>query len=253
MHNSSELVSEFKLHIASPDEIAKKAITKGLSGKKSNPDYVKKNFSKLVEEMQSDLYKIYLEAQKFAWAKAIRHYLKFHLDENTKLEGVVSFLENKVDDFDAFFLSVSQSRKSRAGAAFEDIIKELFKKLDYPFDEQQIINGKPDFLMPGRKYYDVNAPDCIVFTAKRTLRERWRQIVTEGTKGKGFFLATIDEAVSPNQLQEMKNNRIYLVVPAALKSKIIVYKEALNVISFEDFFEDHLDPAIKRWKKAGVI
>ena len=169
------------------------------------------------------------------------------------VEGVITFLEGRLDDFDEFFLSVSQSRRSRAGSTFEDIIKELFKRLDYPFDEQQIINGKPDFLMPGRAYYDRNAPDCIIFTVKRTLRERWRQIVTEGTRGRGFFLATIDEKVSENGLEDMKNNRIYLVMPAALKSKVAHYKKAENVIAFEDFFEDYLDPAMKRWKKAGIV
>jgi hypothetical protein len=107
--------------------------------------------------------------------------------------------------------------------------------------------------MPSRAYYDKNAPDCIIFTVKRTLRERWRQIVTEGTRGLGFFLATIDDAVSENNLEEMKKNRIYLVVPASLKSKITHYKDAVNVISFEDFFDDYLDPAMKRWKKAGVV
>ena len=93
--------------------------------------------------------------------------------------------------------------------------------------------------------------DCIVFTAKRTLRERWRQIVTEGTRGLGFFLATIDDGVSQNQLDEMKRNRIYLVCPKHIKDDF--YREAINVITFSSFFEDHLDPAMKRWKKSGVI
>jgi len=30
-------------------------------------------------------------------------------------------------------------------------------------------------------------------------------------------------------------------------------KKAENVIAFEDFFEDYLDPAMKRWKKAGIV
>lgn len=250
---NSELLKEFKKNIPSPSEIAKTAIDEGLSGKSGNPEFIKTNFSKLVEGLQVGAYNTYLSGQKKAWAQAIRHYCKTHLKEDSKLEEVISFLEGSLGDFDAFFLSVSQSRRTRAGSTFEDIIKELFKRLDYPFDEQAVINGKPDFLMPSKAYYEKNAPECIIFTAKRTLRERWRQIVTEGTRGRGFFLATIDEDISANGLEEMKANRIYLVVPSSLKTGNPHYNSAGNVISFEDFFEDHLDPAIKRWKKAGVI
>jgi hypothetical protein len=88
---------------------------------------------------------------------------------------------------------------------------------------------------------------------KRTLRERWRQIVTEGTRGLGFFLATIDEKITEAQLQEMKANRIYLVVGGRLKNDNEKYRQALNVITFEDFFRHYLDPAIQRWEEARVV
>lgn len=253
MGNESELLTEFKKGMPSPTDVAQSAIEKGLSGSKGKPEFIKKNFSQLVEQVQIDAYNIYLSAQEKAWIKAIEYYCHANLNKDAMGGEVISFLQGKLKVFDAFFLSVSQSRRSRAGSTFEDIMKELFKRLEYPFAEQQIINGKPDFLMPSREYYDKYAAECIIFTAKRTLRERWRQIVTEGAKGRGFFLATIDKKVSSNGLEDMKNNRIYLVVPKDLKNNIKHYTDAPNVISFEDFFEDHLDPAMKRWKKAGVI
>ena len=115
------------------------------------------------------------------------------------------------------------------------------------------MNGKPDFLMPNEVHYRRLATDCIIFTAKRTIRERWRQIATEGTRGKALYLATIDEKVSANQAEEMRQNRIYLVVPEQLKNGVAYYKSAANIISFEDFFTDHLNPAMERWKRAGVV
>ncbi|MDO8302248.1 MAG: type II restriction endonuclease [Sedimentisphaerales bacterium] len=90
--------------------------------------------------------------------------------------------------------------------------------------------------------------DCIIFTAKRTIRERWRQIVTEGTRGLGFFLATIDTSISDKQLAEMKAHRIYLVVPRDIRMSG-KYQEAENVLDFETFFLDHLDPAMARWRR----
>lgn len=153
--------------------------------------------------------------------------------------------------FDTFFLSLAQSRKSRAGRSFEAIHNALFKELSYPFDEQKVINGKPDFIMPSYGHFLENPIDCIIFTAKRTLRERWRQIVTEGTRGLGFYLATIDEGISSNQLTEAHNNRIYIVCPSRIKNQF--YKDKVNVLSFTQFFKDHLDPAMERWKRNNVI
>lgn len=162
-------------------------------------------------------------------------------------------VRNSFDELNRFFLSLAQSRKARAGGAFEAIIRKLFTALEYPFDEQIVINGKPDFLLPGEAHYRKHPSDCIIFTAKRTLRERWRQIVTEGTRGLGFFLATIDEKVTETQMDEMKASRIYLVVEGRLKDGNETYKQALNVITFESFFRHHLDPAMQRWKEDGIV
>ena len=95
--------------------------------------------------------------------------------------------------------------------------------------------------------------DCIIFTAKRTLRERWRQIATEGARGKSLFLATLDDGQTVKNLAEMLQNRITMVVPIALKQQVPAYSVAVNMISFEDFFIDHVDPAMQRWQRAGVL
>jgi hypothetical protein len=153
--------------------------------------------------------------------------------------------------FDRFFMSIAQSRRTRAGHSFENLHNALFKELAYPFDEQRVINGKPDFIMPSYDHFRINPIDCIIFTAKRTLRERWRQIVTEGTRGLGFFLATIDEDVSSMQLAEMHQNRIYLVCPHSIK--VAKYSDKVNVLSFKQFFKDYLDPAMERWGRNGII
>jgi hypothetical protein len=50
----------------------------------------------------------------------------------------------------------------------------------------------------------------------------------------------------------MRHSRIYLVMPAALKSGREDYQNAVNVISFEDFFRFHLDPAMERWNASGA-
>jgi hypothetical protein len=60
-------------------------------------------------------------------------------------------------------------------------------------------------------------------------------------------------AVSEAQIREMKAERIHMVVPSRLKKSIPQYTTAANVITFEDFLEDHLDPRMTKWKKQGDI
>ena len=247
-----KLFEIYKETMLSPAGVMEKAI-KDNAPAEVTAVYTKKNFSKIIDKIGEDAYAIFLAEQEKAGKRAIGLYFESLIPQISSREKSIQFVANTFKEFDRFFLSLAQSRKPRAGSTFEWIIKALFKRLNYPFAEQQVINGKPDFLMPCREHYNTNPMDCIIFTVKTTLRERWRQIVTEGTRGLGFFLATVDDGVSDKQLDEMKRNRIYLVVSSDLKKRIPHYKEAVNVISFEQFFRDHLDPAVRRWQISGAI
>lgn len=72
--------------------------------------------------------------------------------------------------------------------------------------------------------------------------------------------------MSPHLYQEMRHiksnfsvligeieHRIYLVTPSELKMENDNYADADNVISFEEFFQFHLDPAVLRWRNKKVI
>ncbi len=232
-------------------EISTVAIDRELGSHRKNSTWIKSHFSKLIEKTQITAYKIYLTEERACVSEAIRKVFGEILPRNPSAEDLFNALENNFWAMDQFFLSLSQGRRARAGKAFEHIIRVLFNILEYPYTPHPVINGRPDFLLPSAKHFGNNAMDCIIFTVKRTLRERWRQIVTEGTRGYLFFLATIDEGISQRQLGEIQNHRIYVVVPERIRAE--VYLKQPNVISFEKFFELHLDPAMKRWRSAGVI
>jgi hypothetical protein len=232
-------------------EIYMAAIEKEVGANQNNSTWIKSYFSKLVESTQITAYEIYKAEERKCVSQALRSVFGKILPPNATAEDFFELLENNFWAIDQFFLSLSQSRRARAGKAFEHIIKALFDILSYPYTPHPVINGRPDFLLPSATHFVSNAMDCIIFTVKRTLRERWRQIVTEGTRGYLFFLATIDEGISQRQLGEIRNHRIYVVVPERIRSK--VYLKQPNVISFEKFFELHLDPAMNRWRNAGVV
>lgn len=238
-------------HIAGANEICMLAIQDVLRDKDNDIDWIKLNFSSLVEDVQFRAYDIYLRKERPAAVRAFDTVLKPLIPENPTKDDLIRLLSNYFWALDKFFLGLTQGRRPRAGKAFEYIIKYLFDKLEYPYTPQAIINGQPDFLLPNVEHFKENPMDCIIFTVKRTLRERWRQITTEGTHGHLFYLATIDENIGEKDLVEMLKNRIYLVVPTKIKEG--KYSLFNNVISFEIFFKQHLDPSIERWKSNGII
>lgn len=214
---------------------------------------IKKHFDDLLQETEATAYEIYLKAEREYGADLFEAFIE-HLSKTGELKKpgeTGKVLGQYFRVFDRFFLSLAQARKAKAGKAFENLHNTLFKQLDYPFDEQAIINGKPDFVMPSVEHYKRNPLECVVFTAKRTLRERWRQITTEGTRGIGLYLATIDDKLSSAQLDEMKAHKIFVVCPETIRKEH--YPTASNVLSFARFFEDHLDPKMRIWKREGII
>lgn len=232
-------------------EIISKAMHDVLGTKASDKKWMKSHFSKLVEEIQLKAYELYQNAERPAAAQAFRKAFSTLLPKNPSTEDFFKLLEDNFWTLDRFFLSLTQGRRPRAGKAFEQVINTLFTALEYPYTSQPVINGQPDFLLPSIDHYRRNAMDCIIFTVKRSLRERWRQIVTEGTRGHMFFLATIDESIGARDLADMLGNRIYLVMPERICTEH--YSNQANVISFEHFFQHYLDPAMTRWRANGVI
>jgi len=243
----------FRREIPSGNQIAATAVHKALADHVGDDAWIRQNFSSLVEHVQIDAYEEYLAAEQMAGSRALSAVFLPLIGEHATAAQMVDVLGQYFYALDRFFLGLTQGRRPRAGKAFELLIKELFVRLRYPFTPQPIINGQPDFILPSIEHFRRNPPDAIIFTVKRTLRERWRQIVTEGTRGLGFFLATIDEEVGERDLEAMLQSRIHLVVPTRIKTLRPDYEAAVNVITFEHFFQYYLDPAMQRWRAAGVI
>lgn len=243
------MFDRFRERVVSPDDAVQQAIKRSVPAEGAR-QYIRRNFSVLVTRIQLETYDIYRVSERRAGRRSIKEHLLTVVPAGVSRSVAVDLASKQFDEFNSFFLSLTQSRRKRAGAAFEVVIRTLFRRLGYPFQEQQVIDGRPDFILPSKEHFEEDAMDCIVLAIKRTLRERWRQIVTEGS-GKSFYLATIDDKLTATQLDAIKTNKIYLVVPSEMKSKI--YDEWASVISFEEFFASHLDPAVKRWKRRGAI
>jgi len=79
-------------------------------------------------------------------------------------------------------------------------------------------NKKPDFIFPSQEaYQDLNfaTEKLASLAAKTTCKDRWRQVLNEANRlrDKDKFLCTLQQGVSPAQMDEMQEEQVILVVP----------------------------------------
>lgn len=162
-------------------------------------------------------------------------------------EGTHNIVEAVIRGFpalDATFLSASQHRKSRAGRSFEQHIARLLIDGGISFEEQAVTGGRrPDFVLPSLvklRSRSRTFQEALVLSAKTTLRERWKQITMEKFNAE-LFLATVDDRVSSEAIDDMDREGICMVVPESLKvSDETCYKKKSNVITFRSFFDEEV-------------
>ncbi|MDZ4764114.1 MAG: type II restriction endonuclease [Chloroflexota bacterium] len=252
----SNLIKDYadsqQIHRASQVQLVEQAVERLIHQANLKSSDILEQFDSLITQLEREIYRLYLEDEREYTRRALEAFFRLRVMSEglSDVNSLVQEIGRSNIALDQFYLSLSQSRKSRAGSTFEEINRLLFRRLDFPFDEQPQIDGRPDFVMPSTAHYRRHAMDCLIFTAKRTLWERWRQIVTEGARGYGFFLATLDEKISAHQIAEMRNNRVFIVCPTAIK--LARYSEHVNVLSYSEFFRDHVQLAQIRWKNNGV-
>jgi hypothetical protein len=126
-----------------------------------------------------------------------------------------------VDGFLSFSLSVQNRRKARAGQALENHLEAVFgaQGIRYARGAETENRNKPDFLFPGPdEYHDPAFPAArlTMLGAKSTLKDRWRQVLSEAQRIDDKHLLTLEPGISENQTGEMQAKRLQLVVPRRL-------------------------------------
>jgi hypothetical protein len=173
------------------------------------------------------------------------------------LKTVVTELVTRFDEiYKEVMVSAGQRSKSRAGYSFEWHVHRMLTDGGIPFQEQRFIgNQRPDFILPSLKVYKNPSRahgDAFILSLKTSLRERWKQVLSEN-KTSDLFLGTVDDGIAGETVEEMNDHGIYLVVPEHLKdSDYTEYKDHKNVITFRDFFRTELGKRRKLWINRGI-
>lgn len=115
---------------------------------------------------------------------------------------------------------VLNRRKSRAGKSLEHHLAAVFDGNEIVYTPQAVTEGnkKPDFIFPSQTaYHDITFPTekLISLAAKTTCKDRWRQVINEADRlrDKPKYLCTLQQGISPAQMDEMQTENVILVVP----------------------------------------
>ncbi len=223
-----------------------------LAQKKLAIKNAKKKFNLYLRKLLDIEFELYKEFEKKCSIKIVKEALDrkiMKLPPGDSKNSFCRFFKRHYEDFWSLFLSISQSRKTRAGGSFENHLKFLFGKLDYPYDTQTALNGKVDYLFPSEEVFRKNRTVCLVISVKRTLRERWRQVIGELASlnpGK-IYIVTQEENIGKGKIQEMKKHNINLVVFDEEKKNN--FQEEYNVIGFSELIKSHLPAQKILWNK----
>lgn len=153
--------------------------------------------------------------------EALFKLMEQHLIKERIRKGFITNGEVNVDEFIHFSLSVQNRRKSRAGLSLENHIEALLQKHGILYSHTPVTENrsKPDFIFPNIEIYrDATYPgiELTMLGAKSTCKDRWRQVLSEAKRIERKHLLTLESSISENQTNEMKDNKLQLVLPLAI-------------------------------------
>ncbi|PKO02633.1 MAG: restriction endonuclease [Chloroflexi bacterium HGW-Chloroflexi-5] len=148
-----------------------------------------------------------------------------------------------IESFISFSLSVQNRRKSRAGYALENHLKEIFMLHEITFTQNPETENKatPDFIFPGIAQYRSTAfpnDHLTMLGVKSTCKDRWRQVLAEANRIEYKHLLTLEPGISENQTDEMKAKNLQLVIPKSIHDsfkprqieKLLDLKSFINLV-----------------------
>ena len=167
--------------------------------------------------------------------------LEKHIVGKRLKHGFISAGAPDVDGFISFSLTVQNRRKSRAGWAFANHIEAMLQKHDLRYKREATTEKRagPDFLFPGEAEYHnpaFEAARLTMLAAKTSCKDRWRQVLAEANRIDEKHLLTLEPGISTAQTDEMKREKLQLVVPAEIHATYLPTQRT-GILRVTDFLE----------------
>jgi len=151
------------------------------------------------------------------------------------------------NDLWQMMLSRSQSRKQRGGKDWEYEIAYMLDLINISYD-MQTGKDRSDFKIPSKKAFEEDRTKTILLSAKRSLRERWKQVASElhNTRATNVYLATTEIAkkLPLNKVNEIWDYNVHLLVWDDTKAE---FPDHPGIVSFSDFAKRDIPTFKKFW------
>ena len=217
------------------------------------------NASDIVNQMRDRCWRDFLQEEQAFTSHMLKKLIIPRVIRNmTSEEALFWYLEAYPEHIYQLCLSNTQSRRSRAGKEFEDIIELILIGAGVPMDsqgnigidrfEQKGLGKLVDIVSPGVVEYELNKRNTILVSAKTTLRERWQEVPEEmgRTGAREMFLATLDDKISASVLRTLYEANIQIVTTKDIKQSR--YLQNNSVLTFEQLIQISLDN-YKQWER----
>ena len=169
-------------------------------------------------------------------------YRLFKRLERKICEPDITRLFKDVDDFVKSALTILQRRKSRAGRSLENHVEYILKQAGVPHVMRpDSVDGEPDVVIPSAEaYHDRKFPDdkLAVIGIKTTCKDRWRQVLNEGTRIEPKYIMTTQPGISTKQLKAMHKAKVTLVVPERLHKDYPVKDSGIKLLNLDRFIDE---------------
>lgn len=208
-------VEKAKATIPSVDRILDEAATEiGIS--KLRREDILGNFAELVNKLEAAAARVYKSYEDKAFQS-----LAQYVTEVQRNAAGVSPIELAVEAARRLEFRAGQMRKARGGASFQKIVQKLLGlagvRCEEPSKETRRILRRIDLVSPSAEVARKTPDKAIFLAVKRTLRERWKQVVPEQMKGARLYLVTINGECSAEKAKEIKDAGMVAYVPGSLK------------------------------------
>ena len=155
----------------------------------------------------------WLTLEEALFCRLERQIVAVRIEQGFKTEDGVD-----VDGFISYSLSVQNRRKARMGLSLEHHIAAILDSWGIAHDRQAVTEGRhrPDFLFPSSAAYRAAGsgdPGLTMLAVKSTLKDRWRQVLTEAAKIPKKHLLTLEPGITESQTDQMKAAGLQLVIP----------------------------------------
>lgn len=238
-------------------------------------DSCRRDFNDLLYDVLRKEYHIYLQYEEKIFRRHLITYLLrkkqelsndfpltvLMLNNLNRAVGESSMAENqrmaKIYDlfypfFESLFQSIQQGRRTRAGGSMQYQLANLFRIAGLKYESQIGIDGPIDFILPSKRYFHRHKHDSIILSVKRTLRERWAEVIAELQSAEvgRIYIATAEEKPIPSgTLDRMRRLNVTLVVFDQLKQQY--HRRHHTVISYSEFVNTDLEHAESLWNRRG--